>query len=164
MNQIFVCPNGAKYFHFGQVHVDCFHCGEAMQPVGVNEFKAMHPDFIQALQLKSEEPVIDIFNEPVLEFEWTDDLVALCAREIYETRKDSEVWTSDLTAELSHINKFRKYRTIYNFVVNNLVNEVELANKLKSLEDEAINHLVDETISVKVPNLMEFIHKVAEKL
>lgn len=53
---------------------------------------------------------------------WTDDLVAEFARELYETRQASEVWTDTHEAEKGCIKTFikrKKFEKVYGGVVTN---------------------------------------------
>ncbi|MDC7250728.1 MAG: hypothetical protein PQJ49_12495 [Sphaerochaetaceae bacterium] len=73
---------------------------------------------------KREETLIDR-----LSFNWSEELVAECSRYVSEQREQSDVWTSDYTAEKSCIENFKRQRLLERVVMELNPHNIEKGEK-----------------------------------
>lgn len=57
-------------------------------------------------------------------FEWTDELVAQCSRQIWQERNQSKVWTSDFRAEEMAVARFKR-----GHIVNERLKEIVILDR-----------------------------------
>lgn len=57
-------------------------------------------------------------------FEWTDELIAKCSRQIWQERKQSDVWTTDLRAEEMAVARFKRGE-----IVNQRLKEIVVSDR-----------------------------------
>lgn len=87
---------------------------------------------------------------PKTSFKWTDEKVAEVARMISDDRASSELWTSDLTAELGCIKRYK-----FNKRMQQLTEKLEL----KDIEDNKV--IVDKT---NLEKLIKFLSSYQAEL
>lgn len=88
-------------------------------------------EFMLHIKNKPQDPLLDDIEvdfeqvsgvkKPV--FEWTDELVAKCSRQIWQERKQSETWTTDLRAEMA-VARFKRGE-----IVNQRLKEIVVSDR-----------------------------------